>query len=80
MCFPSEENTQREPSATEVREGFSVREGGCKFSIENILGSLASSQPHHSSKEKDPVTYTDISEDEVDVDEEDSDEDSPRLR
>ena len=42
--FPSEENPQREPSATEVREGFSVREGGCKFSIENILGSLDSSQ------------------------------------
>ena len=57
-----------------------MREGGCKFSIENILGSLASSEPQHSNKEKDPVTYTDISEDEVDVDEEDSDEDSPRLR
>ena len=64
--FPSEE-----------REGFSAREGGCKFSIENILGSLDSSQSRH---ERDPVSYTDISEDEVDVDEEDSDEDSHHLR
>ena len=63
-----------------MREGFSVREGGCKFSIENILGSLASSEPHHRNKKKDPANYTDISEDEVDIDEEDSDEDSSHLR
>ena len=34
----------------------------------------------NSHNERDPVSYTDISEDEVDVDEEDSDEDSPHLR
>ena len=65
-----------------MRGGFSAREGTCKFSIENILGSLASPRHSHSqaNKEKDPATYTDISEDEVDVDEDDSDEDSPHLR
>ena len=50
-----------------------MREGGCKFSIENILGPQSGSH-------KDPVTYTDISEDELEVDEDDSDEDSSHLR
>ena len=78
MVFSSQENPSVE------RESFSVREGGCKFSIENILGSLVSPPPphplqhsHHSNKE---VTYTDISEDELDVDEDDSDEESSNLR
>ena len=62
-----------------MKEGFSAREGSCKFSIENILGSL-DSPPPPPHQEKDLVTYTDISEDEVDVDEEDSEEDSPLLR
>lgn len=73
FCFFSES------TATTVREGFSAREGSCKFSIENILGSL-DSPPPPPQHEKDLITYTDISEDEVDVDEEDSEEDSPLLR
>ena len=67
--------------SSEEREGFSVREGGCKFSIENILGPLSSPLSQSlSGSHKDPVNYTDISEDELEVDEDDSDEDSPHIR
>ena len=79
MVFSSQ-GTPSDPVATDVKDGFSAREGSCKFSIENILGSLASPHPQETTKEKEPVTYTDISEDEVEVDEEDSDEESSDLR